>query len=575
MSIEAIPNAWRQELARRLTVVLGRRVDASFEGAQESDILAALGMEFRAPFVELAEVAPDGELMNAFGEGELATHSFVPVWRRENTLFCATSRPWLPHIGDRCKQVFGQDIEISLLLVTERDLNAFLNRHHLGSQADYQSKAAAVAADGGEIAADKVRLDTEGDTAWAVLSRLFIDAINKGATDLHLQPEDGRVRVRAEIHGLLQDLDPLPRELARKYEFAIYNHSGSAMKEDNRMSPQHGNISFDYQGRPIDLRVATVPAFQPSGEFLTHITIRFQDSQRNQDVELATLGFPEETLSHIIRCIESPGALCIVAGPTGSGKTTTLGACLKHLNQPSRMIYSVEDPVENYYPGVVHLMVRDGPLGRSFGEYGRDLLRKKPHVMLFGEIRDAETGRAVIEAATTGHIVLTTIHVDHAHEIPERLDQLGIPPLKAAQKLRLCSSQRLIKRLCHYCAESFVCSPSDAAAWRLPESFVGRPLKRRFPQGCAKCRGGYTGRKAIIEIIRLNDEIRRAISRGLSSLDLRDIVTARSGFKSLRALALETMEQQETDYEGVADVLELQEKADGPKTEGAGRLTSF
>jgi type IV pilus assembly protein PilB len=231
-----------------------------------------------------------------------------------------------------------------------------------------------------------------------------------------------------------------------------------------------------------------------------------------ENLDLAALGFPKDTSKHIIRSIESPGALCIIAGPTGSGKTTTLGACVKHLSTTNRTIYAVESPVETVHPGVVNVVTQEntgrGSNGRQsdacFGEYIRTVLRKKPDVILIGEMRDKDTAEAAIEATMTGHSVLTSLHASFAHEIPERLRSLGLDPFQVSERLQLCSSQRLIGVLCHYCAETYTCTDKDAETYHYPKDFVGRSLKRHFPEGCNKCNKGYTDRKAIIEVIHMD-----------------------------------------------------------------------
>jgi type IV pilus assembly protein PilB len=565
MSPDSIPAMTRSTIANRIAAVLGTRVDANLESVKNSDLLGALGKEFKAPYIELTDFTPDIELLKVFGEGDFASHLFVPLYRCPQAIFCATPEPWNVYIPDICRQKFGSEIDVIFFQVDKRSVLDFLHKHHLAAEFDSKMKAERMADERGTDDESKVKLDTQLNTAWGLLSDVFIKAIHHGATDIHIQPEESEVRVRAEINGTLQDFGSFPRNLARSIENSIYNQSASTMREDFRRIPQHGNISFDYEDRHIDLRVASVPSYSPSGGFNTHFSIRFQDSRRNENVELTTLGFPEETLKHIIRAIESPGALCIVAGPTGSGKTTTLGACIKHLNAKDRMIYSVEDPVENFYPGVVHLLAKEqtvkatdgGRLNVTFGQYVRTLLRKKPNVILIGEIRDKETGEAVIEAAMTGHIVLTTLHVDFAHEIPERLSYVGIQPFQISTKLQLCSSQRLIKVLCHYCAETYTCTDKDAETYHYPKDFVGRSLKRHFPEGCNKCNKGYTDRKAIIEVIHLDDAIREAIASGIRSQPLQQLVSKTPHYKSLRDLALESIANHQTDYYGVRDVIRL------------------
>jgi type II secretory ATPase GspE/PulE/Tfp pilus assembly ATPase PilB-like protein len=351
----------------------------------------------------------------------------------------------------------------------------------------------------------------------------------------------------------LQDLEPIDREVARSLEFVIYNQT-TTMFPDKRMMPQDGNIQLTYQGQNVDCRIASLPNSLPGGGSPCHITIRLQNSVKTSEVTLEKLGFDTEALTLIKQAVSAPGAFCVVSGPTGSGKTTTLGACLKYLNRPDRMIYSVEDPVENFIPGVSHVQVLKGT---PFADVLRSLLRKKPDVILIGEIRDEETASIAMQAALTGHTVLTTVHADFAYEVPSRLSYIGVKPYQIAQKLKLCSSQRLLPLVCEHCSIETPITPELARSSHLPQDFIGKTYRQHSNNGCSRCNKGYSGRQPIIEVIPMVDTLREMISEGATTTALRDYVTDELKVVSLRERALRLVASGHADFDGMRKVLEL------------------
>lgn len=340
---------------------------------------------------------------------------------------------------------------------------------------DYAKTAESLQVSSSDLSEKTISLSPEAKHAWGLISQIFIDCINKNATELHIEPEADRVRLRAEINGTLQDLDSLPVNLAGTIDHILYSKT-KTMKGDRWRFPQSGSFAFPYQNRQINVRIQTVGRDIGLTSQLVHTTVRFQDSYRNRQVSLESLPFDAETLHTIRNAVQEPGALCIIAGPTGSGKTTTLGAILKFLATSDRMIYAVEDPVENVYPGVAHVLA-DRDAGITFSSVLKALLRKKPHVIMVGEMRERETGEVVIEGALTGHIMLTTVHCDFACEIPERLTYLGIQPFQIASKLKLCSSQRLIKEICPHCSHEVELTPDLQKANHYPTSWIGKKMR--------------------------------------------------------------------------------------------------
>ena len=553
--IDKIPPLTRASLVREISRVTGIDHPASaFPELKECDLRGAIGHEFNAPFISVSPDLVDLELLERFDATQLVTQQFMPLFLDDGYVFCATSCPWNVFLRDACQNVLGH-VEVFVFQVSEREVLSLFERLKL-AKTDYSLKAHDMSPEG-ESSGNRLSLSPEESSAWGVLSQLFIECLAKRATDIHIHPEGSRIRIRATINGSLQDLRSLPASMAGTVEHVLYNQT-QTMFGQNRMKPQDGHLSFEFpphSGRKVDLRLASLPMFNPAGEVACHITIRVQDSQRNESITLGSLGFPANIRQQIEGAIEAPGSLCIVAGPTGSGKTTTLAACLKHLNTPDRCIYAVEDPVENVIDGVAHVLVKNEV---TFAAVIRSLLRKAPHVIMVGEIRDRETARMAMEAALTGHTVLTTVHADYCTEIPKRLTYVGIEPWQISGKLQLCSSQRLIKILCPHCSVETTCSAEMIQSCHYPTDWEGGRLRVASDLGCDRCgHTGYHDRQALIEVLPMNDHLEDMIIRSASSRDLRRYAVEALQMKPLRELALEAIASGITDYWGVERVIDL------------------
>ncbi len=526
------------------------------KNAPEEDVRAALAFEYRAPIIDIPRDMIDVELVNHFDKASLLENRFLPLRKQDAIIIAATSQPWNIQVRDTITSVFTGSV-VSILYVSDNNLQGLFDVLKVESEsyAAKSSEAAKHVDANLEERGSRLSLDVAPKSRTAdVLHRLLQTAIDKNASDLHLHPDQlGRYRIRLDINGMLQDMDPIDREIARSLEYVIYNHT-MTMFPDKRMMPQDGNIQLSYRGQNVDCRVASLPNYLPGGGAPSHITVRFQNSVKTAEVTLERLGFDNTALNIIKQAVSTPGAFCVVSGPTGSGKTTTLGACLKFLNRSDRMIYSVEDPVENFIPGVSHIQVLKGT---PFADVLRSLLRKKPDIILIGEIRDEETANIAMQAAMTGHTVLTTVHADFAYEVPSRLSYIGVKPYQIAQKLKLCSSQRLLPILCEKCAGEMKVTPEIIALNRLPDIFKDKVIRQHNPNGCALCNHGYTSRQPIIEVIPMTDTLREMISEGASTTVLRDYVFKDLKISTLKQRSLELVAAGQTDLDGVRKVLEL------------------
>jgi type II secretory ATPase GspE/PulE/Tfp pilus assembly ATPase PilB-like protein len=331
--------------------------------------------------------------------------------------------------------------------------------------------------------------------AMRLLDRYLEDAVAARASDLHFDPNGSSLSIRARIDGHLIPLEPPPAGVTDAMLTRL--RLLSAVDLGHRRRPQDGRFSFDYEGRRIDVRAAFLPV--QGGE---RATLRFID-EAAVALELSELGMPEREQAIVEKALDRPGGLTVVSGPTGSGKTTTLYACLQHQRRVDVSILTVEDPVERRLDGVAQVGVDDAA-NRSFASTLRAMLRHDPDIIMVGEMRDSESARIACRAALTGHRVLTTVHATDSGEVRVRLLDMDVADYLLTACLQLVVAQRLVRRLCSSCRERSSC---DAFTRALFHS-LGKPAPTTIakPRGCARCREtGYRGRIALFELLAFDE----------------------------------------------------------------------
>jgi type IV pilus assembly protein PilB len=321
-------------------------------------------------------------------------------------------------------------------------------------------------------------------------NQILEQALRSGASDIHIEPFEDSCAVRLRVDGVLRELVPPPRSqfvsLVSRYKIL------AKMDIAEKRIPQDGAIALRSGDKRIDLRVNTVPTVY--GE---KMVMRILDKGAIP-IELTGLGFDERQSKDLVESIQAPHGLMLVTGPTGSGKSTTLYACLNKLNEPDTNICTVEDPVEYKFRGINQVQVKS-QVGLTFSSALRAFLRQDPDVIMVGEVRDQETAQICLRAALTGHFVLSTIHTNDSLSAVNRLTDMNIEPFLLASTLRVLEAQRLIRRLCKHCREPFDCDAETAKRFGLEK---GQPLYR--PKGCDECRGsGYKGRVGVFEVVRI------------------------------------------------------------------------
>ena len=356
------------------------------------------------------------------------------------------------------------------------------------------------------------------------VNRLIADAVDARASDIHLEPTDDRLQVRFRIDGMLREMAPKPAAMRAPIISRIKVMANLNIAE--RRLPQDGRLRLTVRGHEIDLRVATAPSIH--GE---SVVMRILD-RSNLSLDPKSLGFDPALEAEFLTALAQPHGIMLVTGPTGSGKTTTLYAALAHLNAPDRKLTTIEDPIEYRLPGVVQSQINPA-IGYTFSTALRSFLRQDPDVMMVGEIRDTETAQIAVQAALTGHMILSTLHTNTAAGAVTRLLDMGVEPFLLSSVLTGVLAQRLVRRLCPHCRTPYEADPALLARLGIdPDAGTSRTFYR--PCGCEKCKGsGYAGRMAVFEFIRIDREIGTLI---LHRADTRAIAdqAARAGCGTLR-----------------------------------------
>jgi type IV pilus assembly protein PilB len=371
------------------------------------------------------------------------------------------------------------------------------------------------------------RLTTLGDDAPIVryVNSLIEQAIQNRASDLHLEPTETDMRVRYRIDGVLHELDTVPRAVQSALISRLKIMSGVDITE--RRIPQNGRITAEVNGRSVDLRTATLPTVW--GE---KIVLRVLDTG-GFDLDLKKLGFTEDNYERFAASFTKPHGMLLVTGPTGSGKSTTLYATLAEISKPTINIITVEDPVEYRLPGVNQVQVNT-KAGLTFAAVLPAILRSDPDIVLIGEIRDRATAQLAVEAALTGHLVLSTLHTNDAPSTVTRLLEMGIEPFLVGSSTDCVLAQRLARRLCDWCKREYTPSDLELTGARWPESGLPLPPVLWKPVGCRSCAGtGYRGRIAIHEVMTVSEEIEKLAVNRASAHDVRRVALA-EGMTELR-----------------------------------------
>jgi type IV pilus assembly protein PilB len=474
----------------------------------EAQLVAALALQLGLPFVDLRDVGVDPEAVKLVPPTVCRRHLVLPIGFDDGRLVLAMADPANVFALDDVRSLSG--LEPRPVVVTREDLLAAIDRYARGGLEHLRSAATssvlqAAQAEGGDLS----RLGSVVEDAPIVryVNLLITQAIGDGASDIHIEPGEHDMRVRYRIDGVLHDVMRSPRSIVSAVVSRVKIMSELDIAEKRR--PQDGRLSVEARSGQVDLRVATLPTVW--GE---KVVMRVLDNDTAR-LDLSELGFSDDNYRRFAESYSKPHGMILVTGPTGSGKSTTLYATLNMVNRPEINTITVEDPVEYRLPGINQVQV-DVKAGLTFAAALRSILRSDPDVVLIGEIRDQETAKIAVEAALTGHLVLSTLHTNDAPSAVTRLIEMGVEPFMVASALETVLAQRLARRLCSKCKEPYEPDAEEVAfagaAWPIRED---EPHVAYRPAGCSACaKTGYKGRIALHEVMTVDERIERlAVAR--------------------------------------------------------------
>ena len=483
------------------------------------DIAWSGSQEFGVPLFDLRSMDMEVAPLKMVSEKLIQQHNALPLVKRGNRLYIAVSDPTNLSAIDEFK--FHTGVNTEAVLVEEDQLHKAIESalESLDTtmsslmDADLDNLDISTGEDDSTNDSDVSESDIDDTPVVRFVNKVLLDAINTGASDIHLEPYEKDFRVRFRSDGVLHEVASPPRSLAMRIIARLKVMSRMNIAE--RRVPQDGRIKMNLsRNRSIDFRVNTLPTLY--GE---KVVLRILDGSAAQ-IGVDALGFEEEQKKLFTDAINKPYGMVLVTGPTGSGKTVSLYTGLNMLNTPDRNISTCEDPVEINVMGINQVNVNP-KAGLDFGIALRAFLRQDPDIIMVGEIRDLETAEIAIKAAQTGHLVLSTLHTNDAPQTLTRLANMGVPSYNIASAVHLIMAQRLARRLCEKCKKELEISPEALLKFGFSQDQIDE-LKVYTPVGCDSCTGGYKGRVGIYQVMPISEEMGRLIMEGGNSMQLQE-----------------------------------------------------
>jgi type IV pilus assembly protein PilB len=522
-------------------------------------LLLALGKQAGMEVVDLSKMELAHEVVAAVDPSTATVYRLVPIRREEGVLTVALADPLNAGVLDDLRFLLGCDVRGAV--APEEQVDKAIQRFYAEG---FESARKAVREEAGkpvQVSVDLSKVDLTDKEAMAksppivkLLNYILYQAIRDRASDIHLEPFEKEFKIRYRLDGVLYELEAPQKALAEALISRVKVMADLDIAETR--VPQDGRIELSIGGRPVDIRVSTLPTM-----FGESCVMRVLD-RSNVSLDLARLGLRERDLKVIRALMKKPHGIVLVTGPTGSGKTTTLYSVLQEANDVSVKIITTEDPVEYDLDGIVQVQINE-EIGLTYASCLRSILRQDPDVILVGEIRDLETAQIAVEASLTGHLVFSTLHTNSAPETITRLLDMDIDPFNFADALLGIMAQRLVRTLCKDCKEEY--SPSQEEFAELMEEYgveswdtLGirySPAFKLFrPKGCAKCgKTGYKGRMGIHELLVATDEIKRRIQKREPIEELRK-QAMRDGMTTLLQDGIQKVVRGFTDFKQVRAV---------------------
>jgi type IV pilus assembly protein PilB len=491
----------------------------------QEKIMEALSEQLEIPTIYLNTYHIDKSLLALINENYARTKKVLPLFKLNNTLTVAMVDPLDVFTIDELSQKLSLEIETAVC--TEEELTSACDLYYgTSGKVDEVFEFIQKEREGKELqeAQEIITAETGADEAPIIrlVNLVFLQAIREKASDIHIEPEEDLLRIRFRIDGKLREMFVQPKHL--QYSIISRIKIMAEMNIAERRLPQDGRFQIRIDNHDVDIRAATIPTVH--GE---NIVLRILDKS-NLIVSLEDLGFSAKALKTFKEALNSPYGIILVTGPTGSGKTTTLYSALNSITTIEKNIVTVEDPVE-YRLNYIRQSQVNTKIGMTFAMGLRSILRQDPDIIMVGEIRDSETAIVAVQAALTGHLVLSTLHTNDASGAVTRLIDMGIEPFLVSSSVSLVVAQRLVRRICTKCKTSY-----DAPDALVKELHLqpGKAYSFYRGTGCRNCKDtGYRGRIAIFEALSVDDTIRRMVLEKNSSIEIRDYAI-KKGMKTLR-----------------------------------------
>jgi len=485
----------------------------------EDGFIQVIADSIGAESYNLSEFAPDTTVLGLIPSGLARLHGAMPIMGSGNTILVTLTDPLNPQTIEDLRFALGREIQVMVAFPTK--VKALITQHYGSEVTNFDDIIAQLGAgsdlvvtEGGGDAFNLQAVTAEANTGPIIkyVDAILDKAIAARASDIHFEPFETEFKIRYRVDGALYEMDPPPLHLALPVISRVKVMSNLNIAE--RRLPQDGRIQRTIGGRQVDLRVSTLPT-----TFGESVVLRVLD-RSSVNLDLETLGMPDDIYNHILHVIEKPNGIFIVTGPTGSGKTTTLYSCLRKINTIDSKLLTAEDPVEYEIDGIIQVPINDG-IGLTFSRVLRAFLRQDPDRILVGETRDIETAQIAIQASLTGHLVFTTLHTNDSTGAVTRLVDMGIEPFLISASLECILAQRLIRKICTSCRTAYEPNEHVLNSLGLTIHDIG-DKNFYYGKGCDACNNtGYKGRKGIYELLKMSDPIREMINERTPGVILR------------------------------------------------------
>jgi len=501
----------------------------------EEQLVSLLAKQYGVPAVNLDEVSIPDEIVNMIPKEVARRHGIIPIDQQGSSLIVAVSDPSNIYAMDDIKFLTGYNVE--MVVAPESSIETALQGYYEDDAVEafeelldgMDQEDLSILQDEEGIDIEELERESKEEAVVRLVNLTLVDAIRRGASDIHVEPYEKEFRIRFRIDGILSEIMKPPLRLKN----AIVSRLKILAELDiaERRLPQDGRIKLVLgKKKEVDFRVSVLPTL-----FGEKVVLRVLDKS-NLQLDMTMLGFEQQQLDEFKEAINKPWGMVLVTGPTGSGKTTTLYSALMELNKVSENISTAEDPVEFNMAGVNQVHINDA-IGLNFAAALRSFLRQDPDIIMVGEIRDFETAEIAVKAALTGHLVLSTLHTNDAPSTINRLLNMGIEPFLVSSSVNIVAAQRLARKVCKECKEPVELEREPLVKLGMTDEMIAEATFMKGA-GCKVCNNtGYKGRVAIYEIMTMTDRLKEAVLQGYSAMELKR-EAVEGGMRSLRACAL-------------------------------------